>query len=152
HGSPRCCARTPRCRWRTPPPRRSPRARRAPPRARWPSPPLRRRRRGFAFLAPVTRMSEAISGTSALRDFRADSWPLQCQRQQSLVIRLVSADRERRRSEQMADTGREGRFSELIRRAINDGPQTVTHRGADIAVVLSIEDYRRLTGAKRSFL
>ena len=29
----------------------------------------------------------------------------------------------------MADTGREGRFSELIRRAINDGPQTVTHRG-----------------------
>ena len=52
----------------------------------------------------------------------------------------------------MADTGREGRFSELIRRAINDGPQTVTHRGADIAVVLSIEDYRRLTGAKRSFL
>ena len=37
------------------------------------------------------------------------------------------------------------RFSELIKRARSDGPQTVTLRGERAAVVLSAEDYDRLT-------
>jgi prevent-host-death family protein len=37
------------------------------------------------------------------------------------------------------------RLSELIKRARSDGPQTVTLRGERAAVVLSAEDYDRLT-------
>lgn len=39
------------------------------------------------------------------------------------------------------------RFSELVRRA-GKGPQHVTVRGKDAAVVLSVEDYDRLSPAK----
>ena len=35
-------------------------------------------------------------------------------------------------------------FSELVRRASEEGPQTVARRGKEIAVVLGIEDYERL--------
>ncbi len=38
------------------------------------------------------------------------------------------------------------RFSELVRRAQTDGVQVVTKHGADVAVVLGIEEYRRLGG------
>lgn len=38
------------------------------------------------------------------------------------------------------------RFSELIRRAQTDGAQVVTKHGAEVAVVLGIEDYHRLSG------
>lgn len=41
------------------------------------------------------------------------------------------------------------RFSELVRRARNEGPQRITCRGQDTAVLLSAEDYDRLTRAKR---
>ncbi len=36
------------------------------------------------------------------------------------------------------------RFSELVRRAESDGPQMVTVRGREAAVVLSADDYARL--------
>lgn len=36
------------------------------------------------------------------------------------------------------------RFSELVRRANSDGPQTVTVRGREAVVVLSAEQYARL--------
>ena len=36
------------------------------------------------------------------------------------------------------------RFSELVRRAASDGPQLVTVRGRDAAVVLSAEQYAAL--------
>lgn len=36
------------------------------------------------------------------------------------------------------------RFSELVRKASEEGPQTVTKHGKDSVVVLSAEDYRRL--------
>ncbi len=39
------------------------------------------------------------------------------------------------------------RFSEVIERARKEGPQLVTRRGAEAAVVLSIEDYRAMSGA-----
>jgi prevent-host-death family protein len=41
------------------------------------------------------------------------------------------------------------RFSELVTHAQHDGPQIVTRRGADAAVVLSYEDYKRLSRARR---
>ncbi|MDQ3548772.1 MAG: type II toxin-antitoxin system prevent-host-death family antitoxin, partial [Chloroflexota bacterium] len=31
------------------------------------------------------------------------------------------------------------KFSELVERAITDGPQTISRRGVDVAVVVSIE-------------
>jgi prevent-host-death family protein len=36
------------------------------------------------------------------------------------------------------------RLSEVIRRAGQEGPQVITQHGKDAAVLLSIEDYRRL--------
>lgn len=39
------------------------------------------------------------------------------------------------------------RFSELVRRASSEGPQTVTVRGREAVVVLSAEHYERLRPA-----
>jgi prevent-host-death family protein len=39
------------------------------------------------------------------------------------------------------------RLSELVREAATKGPQMITVRGRDAAVVVSAEEYRRLTGA-----
>ena len=43
------------------------------------------------------------------------------------------------------------RFSELVRQARSKGPQVVTRHGEDVAVVVSVEEYRRLTGDKPGF-
>jgi prevent-host-death family protein len=43
------------------------------------------------------------------------------------------------------------RFSELLRHARAHGPQVVTKHGEEVAVVVSIEDYRRLTDELPSF-
>jgi prevent-host-death family protein len=43
------------------------------------------------------------------------------------------------------------RFSELIDRALTEGPQTITRHGAERAVVLSVEDYRALQALKPDF-
>ncbi len=40
------------------------------------------------------------------------------------------------------------RFSELVKRAIEGGPQVVTRHGVEVAVVVSAETFRRLTGEK----
>jgi prevent-host-death family protein len=37
------------------------------------------------------------------------------------------------------------RFSEMIRAVTNQGPQVITRHGADVAVVVAIGEYRRLT-------
>lgn len=42
------------------------------------------------------------------------------------------------------------KFSEVVDRAIDEGPQTITRRGKEIAVIISIDEYRRLTGCKPS--
>ncbi|HEU0088637.1 MAG TPA: type II toxin-antitoxin system Phd/YefM family antitoxin [Pseudonocardiaceae bacterium] len=42
------------------------------------------------------------------------------------------------------------RFSEVLRAVENDGPQTITRHGEEVAVILDIEEYRRLTGPKRN--
>jgi prevent-host-death family protein len=43
------------------------------------------------------------------------------------------------------------RFSELVRRALEEGPQTVTRRGEEVVVVVPVEEFRRLTGEKPDF-
>ena len=37
------------------------------------------------------------------------------------------------------------RFSEMIRAVLNEGPQVITRHGEDVAVVVDIGEYRRLT-------
>ena len=44
------------------------------------------------------------------------------------------------------------KFSEVIKRAASEGPQIVTNRGVEAAVVLSIEDYRRLEAGRPSLV
>ena len=43
------------------------------------------------------------------------------------------------------------RFSELIRSVEADGPQVVTRHGADVAVVISIGEYRHLRHEGENF-
>jgi prevent-host-death family protein len=43
------------------------------------------------------------------------------------------------------------RLSELVKRARDDGPQTITVHGQERAVVLSIEEYRRMRAGKPNF-
>ena len=43
------------------------------------------------------------------------------------------------------------RLSEVIERARNEGPQTITRHGAERAVVLSVENYRSLIAQKPDF-
>jgi antitoxin Phd len=43
------------------------------------------------------------------------------------------------------------RLSEVIERARTEGPQMITRRGAERAVVISIEDYRALVAHKPDF-
>lgn len=42
------------------------------------------------------------------------------------------------------------RFSELIERALKEGPQTVTRRGKPVAVIMRAEHYRRLRAGGKS--
>jgi prevent-host-death family protein len=43
------------------------------------------------------------------------------------------------------------RFSELVERAVSEGPQIVTKHGQETVVVLDIAEYRRLLGVPMSF-
>ena len=43
-------------------------------------------------------------------------------------------------------------FSEVVRRANADGPQVVTYRGVEKAVVVSADEFRRRNPARRSFV
>jgi len=40
------------------------------------------------------------------------------------------------------------RFSEVVQKAIEQGPQIITRRGVKTVVILSVEDYRQLTNPK----
>ena len=44
------------------------------------------------------------------------------------------------------------RFSELIDLALTQGPQAITRRGREAAMVVSAEDWKRRTGRRGSFL
>ena len=43
------------------------------------------------------------------------------------------------------------RFSELVRRALEEGPQTVTRHGEEVVVVVPVEEFRRMSGDKPDF-
>jgi len=43
------------------------------------------------------------------------------------------------------------KFSQLVQRALDEGPQVVTRRGEEAVVVLSAEEFRRLTGNNPDF-
>ena len=43
------------------------------------------------------------------------------------------------------------RFSALVRRALDEGPQVVTRRGEEVVVVISAREYRRLTRSAPDF-
>lgn len=43
------------------------------------------------------------------------------------------------------------RFSEVVREAVAGSPQTITKHGEEVAVVVSIDDYRRMSSPKVSF-
>ncbi len=42
------------------------------------------------------------------------------------------------------------KFSQLVRKALDDGPQTVTRRGREVVVVLSLSEYQKLKLRKPS--
>jgi prevent-host-death family protein len=44
------------------------------------------------------------------------------------------------------------RFSELIEACLNEGPQTVTKRGTETAVLVSAREWKRLTATSRPTL
>ena len=43
------------------------------------------------------------------------------------------------------------KFSQLVRRALEEGPQVVTRHGEEVVVVLSAQDFRRLQGSTLNF-
>jgi prevent-host-death family protein len=43
------------------------------------------------------------------------------------------------------------RFSEVVRRALDEGPQVVTRHGEEAVVVLSAREYHRLVGDRPDF-
>lgn len=44
------------------------------------------------------------------------------------------------------------RFSEVVNRAEAEGPQLITRRGEDTAVLISVRDFKALTGQKQSLV
>ena len=44
------------------------------------------------------------------------------------------------------------RFSEVVDKALKSGPQIVTRRGKETVVILSVEEYRRLTKTKTNLV
>lgn len=43
------------------------------------------------------------------------------------------------------------KLSELVDRALADGPQVITRRGHEVVVVIGVDEYRRLRGRRRDF-
>ena len=43
------------------------------------------------------------------------------------------------------------RFSEVVRRALDEGPQVVTRHGEEAVIVVSAREYRRLAGGAADF-
>ena len=41
------------------------------------------------------------------------------------------------------------KFNKVVDDAIHDGPQMITKHGAEVAVVLSVEEYRKLIGSHK---
>jgi prevent-host-death family protein len=48
-------------------------------------------------------------------------------------------------------TEAKNRFSEVVKRALSEGPQRISRRGDDAVVVVAQDEYDRLTGARPDF-
>ena len=44
------------------------------------------------------------------------------------------------------------RFSELVNKALDEGPQVVTRRGEEVVVIVSNDDYKKLVKSQSSLL
>jgi prevent-host-death family protein len=44
------------------------------------------------------------------------------------------------------------RFSHVLREVERSGPQTITRHGEEVAVIIDIAEYRRLTGPRKDFV
>jgi prevent-host-death family protein len=40
------------------------------------------------------------------------------------------------------------KFSRVVEQAVNDGPQIITKRGVEVAIVLSMAEYRKMIAAR----
>ena len=43
------------------------------------------------------------------------------------------------------------KFSEFVRKAVQEGPQVLSHRGEEVAVLVSLETYQKLSGSGEDF-
>lgn len=43
------------------------------------------------------------------------------------------------------------KFSEVVQRTLDEGPQIVTRRGKDVVVMVSVDEWERLNGSRPSF-
>lgn len=43
------------------------------------------------------------------------------------------------------------KFSEVIRKTLEEGPQTITRHGEEVVVIVPAREYQRLTGEKPDF-
>jgi prevent-host-death family protein len=43
------------------------------------------------------------------------------------------------------------KFSQIVQKALNEGPQIVTRHGEEVVVILAAEEFHRLTGNKLDF-
>jgi len=68
------------------------------------------------------------------------------------AIQLAELDRRTAMQQNWAIQDAKNRFSEVVQRATSDGPQTVTRRGIPVAVIVSMQEYRRLTGEAGAFV
>jgi prevent-host-death family protein len=44
------------------------------------------------------------------------------------------------------------KFSELVQKTLDEGPQTVTRHGKDVVVVVAVEEFRELSARRPSLL
>lgn len=43
------------------------------------------------------------------------------------------------------------KFSEVVQRVLDEGPQVITRRGKEVVVIVSTDEYARLNGSKPDF-
>ncbi len=63
------------------------------------------------------------------------------------MTKMTISTRQRRDGGAWSVAEAKARFSEVIERAISDGPQTTTRRGISAVVVISAEEWQRKTNA-----
>jgi prevent-host-death family protein len=98
---------------------------------------------------PATRIGRFVSGNEALLR-SGDHTRLELPSVQPYNLdRLDLMKRRELVSWQLQEAKQ--RFSELVRRTLEEGPQVVTRHGEEVVVVVSAEEFRRTNGEKMDF-